>query len=110
MERPPYVIFQDNSLEDMATQYPVTPNQLLNIIGVGEGKAQRYGKDFCELIARYCEQNDIERPDELRVRVVANKSKLKVGIIQRIDSCHCVTSHGQRDWSMRNCWVKSMPS
>ena len=85
LEIPPYVIFQDNSLEDMATQYPVTTNQLLNIIGVGEGKAQRYGKEFCELIARYCEQNDIERPDELRVRVVANKSKLKVGIIQRID-------------------------
>ena len=85
LEIPPYVIFQDNSLEDMATQYPVTTNQLLNIVGVGEGKAQRYGKDFCELIARYCEQNDIERPDELRVRVVANKSKLKVGIIQRID-------------------------
>ena len=77
LEIPPYVIFQNNSLEDMATQYPVTTNQLLNIIGVGEGKAQRYGKDFCELIARYCEQNDIERPDELRVRVV--------GIIQRID-------------------------
>ena len=85
LEIPPYVIFQDNSLEDMATQYPVTTNQLLNIIGMEEGKAQRYGKDFCELIARYCEQNDIERPDELRVRVVANKSKLKVGIIQRID-------------------------
>lgn len=85
LEIPPYVIFQDNSLEDMATQYPVTTNQLLNIIGVGEGKAHRYGKDFCELIARYCEQNEIERPDELRVRVVANKSKLKVGIIQRID-------------------------
>lgn len=85
LDIPPYVIFQDNSLEDMATQYPVTVNQLLNIIGVGEGKAQRYGKDFCELIARYCEENDIERPDEMRVRVVANKSKLKVGIIQRID-------------------------
>ena len=82
---PPYVIFQDNSLEEMATQYPITVNQLLNIIGVGEGKAQRYGKEFCELIARYCEDNEIERPDELRVRVVANKSKLKVGIIQRID-------------------------
>ncbi len=82
---PPYVIFQDNSLEDMATQYPVTTSQLLNIIGVGEGKAQRYGKEFCELIARYCEDNDIERPEEMRVRVVANKSKLKVGIIQRID-------------------------
>lgn len=82
---PPYVIFQENSLEDMATQYPVTNTQLLNIVGVGEGKATRYGKAFCELIARYCEDNDIERPDELRVRVVANKSKLKVGIIQRID-------------------------
>ncbi|MBQ0050038.1 MAG: DNA helicase RecQ [Bacteroidales bacterium] len=82
---PPYVIFQDNSLEDMATQYPVTQAQLLNIIGVGEGKAHRYGKDFCALIAKYCEENEIERPDELRVRVVANKSKLKVSIIQRID-------------------------
>lgn len=85
LDIPPYVIFQDNSLEDMATQYPVTTQQLLNIIGVGEGKAQRYGKDFCDLIARYCEENEIERPDEIRVRVVANKSKLKVGIIQRID-------------------------
>lgn len=85
LDIPPYVIFQDNSLEDMATQYPITTTQLLNIIGVGEGKAQRYGKAFCELIAKYCEENDIERPDELRVRVVANKSKLKVGIIQRID-------------------------
>lgn len=85
LDIPPYVIFQDNSLEDMATQYPVTTQQLLNIIGVGEGKAQRYGKEFCDLIARYCEENEIERPDELRVRVVANKSKLKVGIIQRID-------------------------
>ena len=82
---PPYVIFQDNSLEDMATQYPVNTAQLLNIIGVGEGKVQRYGKVFCDLIAKYCEENDIERPDEMRVRVVANKSKLKVSIIQRID-------------------------
>ena len=85
LDIPPYVIFQDNSLEDMATQYPVTQAQLLNVIGVGEGKAARYGKDFCDLIARYCEENEIERPDELRVRTVANKSKLKVGIIQRID-------------------------
>lgn len=85
LDIPPYVIFQDNSLEDMATQYPVTQAQLLNVIGVGEGKAARYGKDFCELIAKYCEENEIERPDELRVRTVANKSRLKVGIIQRID-------------------------
>lgn len=85
LDIPPYVIFQDNSLEDMATQYPVTQAQLLNVIGVGEGKAARYGKDFCALIAKYCEENEIERPDEMRVRTVANKSKLKVGIIQRID-------------------------
>ncbi len=85
LDIPPYVIFQDNSLEDMATQYPVTQAQLLNVIGVGEGKAARYGKDFCDLIAKYCEENEIERPDELRVRTVANKSRLKVGIIQRID-------------------------
>lgn len=85
LDIPPYVIFQDNSLEDMATQYPVTQSQLLNVIGVGEGKAARYGKDFCALIAKYCEENEIERPDEMRVRTVANKSRLKVGIIQRID-------------------------
>jgi len=85
LDIPPYVIFQDNSLEDMATQYPVTQAQLLNVIGVGEGKAARYGKEFCALIAKYCEENEIERPDEMRVRTVANKSKLKVGIIQRID-------------------------
>lgn len=84
-EVPPYVIFQDPSLEDMATSYPITIEELQNIRGVGVGKAKRYGKEFCELIARHCEENDIERLEDFRVRTVANKSKLKVSIIQSID-------------------------
>ena len=82
---PPYVVFQDPSLEAMATVYPITIEELKNIPGVGEGKAKRYGKEFCELIKRHCEENEIERPEDLRVRTVANKSKAKVGIIQSID-------------------------
>ena len=82
---PPYVIFQDPSLEDMATSYPVTIEELQNIRGVGVGKASRYGREFCELIARHCEENEIERVEDFRIRTVANKSKLKVSIIQSID-------------------------
>ena len=82
---PPYVIFQDVSLEQMATMYPVNLQELQNIQGVGAGKAKRYGKDFCELISKYCHENNIERPEELRVRTVAKKSMLKVNIIQSID-------------------------
>ena len=85
LEVPPYVIFQDPSLEAMATIYPVTLEELQNIPGVGAGKAKRYGTEFCELIRRHCEENEIERPEDLRVRTVANKSKLKVSIIQSID-------------------------
>lgn len=85
LERPPYVIFQDVSLEQMATMYPVNEQELQNIQGVGAGKAKRYGKEFCELIANYCKENDIERPEELRVRTVAKKSVQKVKIIQDID-------------------------
>ena len=66
-------------------QYPVTLEELQNIPGVGAGKAKRYGKEFIELIKRHVEENEIERPEDLRVRTVANKSKLKVSIIQRID-------------------------
>ncbi len=84
-EVPPYVVFQDTSLEQMATMYPITLDELQNIQGVGAGKAQRYGKPFIELIKQHCEENEIERPQELRVRTVANKSKLKVKIIQSID-------------------------
>ena len=82
---PPYVIFQDVSLEQMATMYPVNIQELQNIQGVGAGKAKRFGKVFCELIRKYCEENNIERPEELRVRTVAKKSMLKVSIIQSID-------------------------
>lgn len=82
---PPYVIFQDVSLEQMATIYPITLEELQNIQGVGAGKARRYGKEFVELIKRHCEENDIERPEDLRVRTVAKKSALKIKIIQYID-------------------------
>ena len=85
LDVPPYVIFQDPSLEAMATIYPVTLEELQNIPGVGAGKAKRYGQEFCVLIKKHCEENEIERPEDLRVRTVANKSKLKVSIIQAID-------------------------
>lgn len=85
MGLPGYVIFQDVSLEQMATMYPVTIEELQNIQGVGIGKAKRYGREFCDLIKRHCEENEIERPEELRVRTVAKKSMLKVKIIQSID-------------------------
>lgn len=82
---PPYVIFQDISLEQMATMYPEDMQEMQNIQGVGAGKAKRYGKEFCNLIKKYCKENEIERTEELRVRTVAKKSMLKVSIIQAID-------------------------
>ena len=85
LDVPPYVIFQDPSLEAMATVYPINIDELQNIPGVGAGKAKRYGVEFCDLIKRHCEENEIDRPEDLRVRTVANKSKLKVSIIQSID-------------------------
>ena len=86
LERPPYVIFQEVSLEQMATDYPVTLEELKNIQGVGEGKVkQPYAKEFVDLIRNYCEENEIERQVDMRVRTVAKKSMLKVKIIQSID-------------------------
>lgn len=85
LELPPYVIFQDISLEAMATTYPITMEELQNIPGVGAGKAKRYGQEFIDVIKKHCEENEIERPEDLRVRTVANKSKLKISIIQAID-------------------------
>ncbi len=82
---PPYVIFQDPSLEDMATSYPTTVEELKNIKGVGEGKANRYGAEFVQLIARYCEENEIDRFEDFRIRTVVNKSADKVSIITSID-------------------------
>ncbi|MCB0396367.1 MAG: DNA helicase RecQ [Flavobacteriales bacterium] len=82
---PPFVIFQDPSLEDMAIQYPVTMDELNNIVGVGSGKAMRFGKPFLALIERYVKENNIERPTDMVIKSVVNKSGLKVHIIQNID-------------------------
>ncbi|MGQ1889640.1 DNA helicase RecQ [Thermophagus sp. OGC60D27] len=82
---PPFVIFQDTSLEAMATYYPITVEELQNMPGVGAGKAKRYGSDFIKLIQKHVEENEIERPMDMVVKTVANKSKLKVSIIQSID-------------------------
>lgn len=82
---PPFVIFQDPSLEDMATQYPISMEDMAKITGVSRGKALRYGKPFVELIKDYVEENDIDRPSDFVVKQVANKSKVKVNIIQGID-------------------------
>ena len=82
---PPFVIFQDPSLADMALQYPITIDELKYIQGVGEGKAKRYGTEFVELIKDYVDENEIDRPQDMVVKSVPNKSKIKVGIIQSID-------------------------
>ncbi len=85
LELPPYVIFQDVSLEAMATTYPISIEELQTIPGVGAGKARRYGLEFVDVIKQHVEENEIERPEDLRVKTVANKSKLKISIIQGID-------------------------
>ncbi|MBQ8463943.1 MAG: DNA helicase RecQ [Prevotella sp.] len=86
LERPPYVIFQDVSLEQMATEYPVTLEELKNIQGVGDGKTrQPYAKEFVDLIKRYCDENEIERQTDLRVRTKAKDSMRKLKILQNID-------------------------
>ena len=83
---PPYVIFQDPSLEAMATTYPINLEELQNIPGVGSGKVEKkYAQEFVDLIRKHVRDNDIERPEDLRVRTIANKSKLKIEIIQAID-------------------------
>lgn len=82
---PPYVIFQDPSLEAMATTYPINIEELAGIAGVGAGKARRYGKEFVEVIRKHVEENDIDRPEDLVVRSLANKSKVKISIIHSID-------------------------
>ena len=82
---PPFVIFQEASLEDMATQYPISLDDMTLIAGVSRGKAIRYGKPFIQLIGQYVEENEVERPDDILIRQVANKSKVKVQIIQGID-------------------------
>jgi ATP-dependent DNA helicase RecQ len=85
LEVPPFVVFQDPSLEDMALKYPITNDELVNIHGVGEGKAKKYGKEFLELINRYVQDNDIVRPDDLVVKSTGVNSVNKLYIIQNID-------------------------
>jgi ATP-dependent DNA helicase RecQ len=82
---PPYVIFQETSLEEMAIQYPITNEEMTKISGVGAGKAAKYGKPFVDLIKKYVEENEIERPMDMVIKSVVNKSGLKVYIIQNID-------------------------
>jgi ATP-dependent DNA helicase RecQ len=82
---PPFVIFQDPSLEDMALQYPITIDELVNINGVGAGKANRFGKEFIEFISNYVEENNIDRPQDMVIKSIVNKSGLKVYIIQSTD-------------------------
>ena len=82
---PPYVIFQDPSLEDMATQYPVDIEEMTKVQGISTGKAQKFGKPFVTLIAKYVEENDIDRPQDFVIKQVANQSKTKVAIIKGID-------------------------
>ncbi len=84
-ELPPFVIFQDPSLEDMATQYPVTIDELKNTVGVGSGKANRFGGPFIELIDKYVKENEIERPQDFVMKSVVDKSGLKVHVIRNID-------------------------
>lgn len=81
----PYIVFMESSLEQMATMYPVTLQELQNVQGVGQGKAKRYGQPFCDLIKKYCEENEIVRPEDMRVRSVAKNSMRKVKIVQCID-------------------------
>ena len=82
---PPYIVFQDPSLEDMALKYPISQDELLNINGVGEGKAKKYGKPFIEMISIYVEENEIIRPDDLVVKSTGANSGLKLYIIQNVD-------------------------
>lgn len=85
LEVPPFAVFQDPSLEDMALKYPINIEELTNVHGVGDGKAKKYGKDFVQLIARYVQENEITRPDDLVVKSTGANSALKLYIIQSVD-------------------------
>ncbi len=82
---PPYVVFQDPSLEEMATTFPTTKDDLASVNGVGMGKVNKFGKEFIELIRKYAEENDIETVSDIIVKTSVNKSKIKIFIIQQID-------------------------
>jgi ATP-dependent DNA helicase RecQ len=93
---PPYVIFQDISLDEMSIHYPITEEELLRITGVGAGKAKKFGQAFLQLIAKYVSEEDIERIEDLLVRTSSNKSSNKVSIIQQIDRKMCLSDMASR--------------
>jgi ATP-dependent DNA helicase RecQ len=105
---PPFVIFQDPSLEDMALKYPISIDELSKVHGVGEGKAKKYGKDFVELIADYVEDNDIVRPDELVVKSTGTNSALKLYIIQSVDRKLPLTDIAQAKGMEMPAFIKEM--
>ncbi len=105
---PPFVIFQDPSLEDMALKYPVSVEELSNVHGVGEGKAKKYGKDFVALIARYVEDNDIVRPDDLVVKSTGSNSALKLYIIQNVDRKLPLTDIASAKGMEMSAFIKEM--
>ncbi|QCE40087.1 ATP-dependent DNA helicase RecQ [Psychroserpens sp. NJDZ02] len=105
---PPFVIFQDPSLEDMALKYPVSVVELSNVHGVGEGKAKKYGKDFVNLIAQYVEDNDITRPDDLVVKSTGSNSALKLYIIQNVDRKLPLTDISSAKGMEMNAFIKEM--
>lgn len=105
---PPFVIFQDPSLEDMALKYPISLSELSNVHGVGDGKAKKYGKDFVELIAKYVEDNDIERPDDFVVKSTGSNSAIKLYIIQNVDRKLPLTDIAQAKGMSMEDFIKEM--
>lgn len=105
---PPFVVFQEPSLEDMALKYPMTMDEMSNIHGVGEGKAKKFGKDFIELIAQYVEENDILRPDDLVVKSTGANSALKLYIIQSVDRKLPLTDIAQAKGMEMPMFIKEM--
>ncbi|AUC82044.1 ATP-dependent DNA helicase RecQ [Lacinutrix sp. Bg11-31] len=105
---PPFVIFQDPSLEDMALKYPITVAELSNVHGVGEGKAKKYGKDFVALIGKYVEENDIMRPDDFIVKSTGTNSGLKLYIIQNVDRKLPLTDISSAKGMQMNDFIKEM--
>ena len=104
---PPYAVFSENSLSEMATIYPCNLDELKNIQGVGEGKARKFGAKMVEAIEKYVEENDIDRPQDMVFKSVANKSALKVYIIQRLtENCRLKISRKQRVLRWTNCSKK----
>ena len=107
---PPFVIFQDPSLEDMALKYPISIEELSNVHGVGESKAKKYGKDFVALIAEYVEENDILRPDDMVVKSTGTNSAIKLYIIQNVDRKLPLTDIASSKGMEMPAFIKEMES